>query len=194
MQARLRRLDEQLAVVRSRSIGMAASPFGPPSRAATPPTEVPRLSRPPAVWPTYAEGGFPIAGDRRGADSVLPVAAKRKASFERVRNPEPKRQRGGTDGKWENRLVPNGRMRNAFQHCSKLLDTLMRDRGSKAYFNAPVDYVALGIEPLRSCLPLHCGCFHFSGIILLRTPPDMHCRVSTGLNSCKRNLDSDDKD
>jgi hypothetical protein len=87
-----------------------------------------------------------MAGDRRGADSITPMAAKRKASFERVRNVEPKRQRGGADGKWENRLVPNGRMRNAFQHCSKLLDTLMRDRGSKAYFNIPVDYVALGIQ------------------------------------------------
>ena len=158
LQARLRRLDDQLAVVRTRSLGVAASPFGPPSRAATPPTELPRLSRPPAVWPTYAEGGFPMTGDRRGADSVMPMAAKRKASFERVRNIEPKRQRGGADGKWENRLVPNGRMRNAFQHCSKLLDTLMRDRGSKAYFNAPVDYVALGI--LSSRLSLHSGCFH----------------------------------
>ena len=151
LQARLRRLDDQLALVRTRSLGMAASPFVPQSRAATPPTEAPRLSRPPAVWPAYAEGGFPMAGDRRGADSMMPTAAKRKASFERVRNVEPKRQRGGADGKWENRLVPNGRMRNAFQHCSKLLDTLMRDRGSKAYFNAPVDPVALGIQsPLVS--------------------------------------------
>jgi hypothetical protein len=148
LQVRLRRLDDQLAVVRARSLGMAASPFGP-SRAATPPTEVPRLSRPPAVWPTYAEGGFPMTGDRRGADSVMPMAAKRKASFERVRNVEPKRQRSVADGKWENRLVPNGRMRNAFQHCSKLLDTLMRDRGSKAYFNAPVDPDALGTPSPR---------------------------------------------
>ncbi len=164
MQARLRRLDDQLAVVRSRSMGMAGSPFIPSSRAATPPVEAPRLSRPPSVWPAYAEGGFPMTGDRRGADSVMPVAAKRKANFERARNAEPKRQRGGADGKWENRLVPNGRMRNAFQHCSKLLDTLMRDRGSKAYFNAPVDYVALGIPRVL----VHFGSFGSSGNFPLR--------------------------
>jgi hypothetical protein len=154
-QARLKRLDDQLAVVRSVSmsaslLSVAPSPFGPPSRGVTPPVDTPRLSRPPSVWPAYVDGGFPSA-DRRGVDAVTPMAAKRKAGFERGRQSEAKRQKGWADGKGDNRLVPMGRMRNAFEHCSKLLDTLMKDRASKAYFNAPVDYIALGIASFRVC-------------------------------------------
>ena len=124
-------------------MAVAPSPFGPPSRGVTPPVDTPRFSRPPSVWPAYGDGGFPSA-DRRSVDAVAPMAAKRKAGFERGRQSEAKRQKSWTDGKGENRLVPAGRMRNAFQHCSKLLDTLMGDRASKAYFNAPVDWETLG--------------------------------------------------
>ena len=154
-QARLRRLDDQLALVRSAPlVPVAPSPFGPPSRGVTPPIELSRFSRPPSVWPAYGDGGFSSPADRRSVDAVTPMAAKRKAGVDRWRSSEAKRQRGGPDPRGENRLVPTGRMRNAFQHCSKLLDTLMKDRASKAYFNAPVDYVALGTPQLLCQLDL----------------------------------------
>ena len=138
----MKRLEAQLAQVRERAPTLAPQAlqsglFCPPSRCDTPIEIAPHVSRQPS---TAWSSTYPDVGD-----VGTPASAKRKAVGDRVRQGEAKRPKSSVDRKADNRLNPHGRMKNAFHHCSKILDTLMRDHASKAYFNAPVDFVTLGI-------------------------------------------------
>ena len=61
-------------------------------------------------------------------------------------------------GKNEFALVPHGKMKLIFQHAENLMNILLKDKAAQAYFNAPVDVVALGIP-------------HYTQIIEVSFPP-----------------------
>mmetsp|Transcript_49014 Transcript_49014/g.129374 ORF Transcript_49014/g.129374 Transcript_49014/m.129374 type:complete len:562 (+) Transcript_49014:268-1953(+) len=158
LQERLRRLNDHIALIRASQPGaLPTGPIVPPSRSVTPPVDSTRPGRTPSLWPLYSDASFAA---HRGAEG-LGGPAKRKPATEVARRPDAKRQRSGGAG-GDNRLGPTGRMRNAYLHCSKLLDSLMRDRAAKAYFNMPVDPDALGIPWYRDVVtnPMDLGTVH----------------------------------
>ena len=86
----------------------------------------------------------------RRPEIYTPAPPKRKASDLSRNSGEVKRLKSGGfgngagDGGGDQRLVPSGRLRHAYSNCERILDTLMRDPASIAYFNVPVDHIALG--------------------------------------------------
>ena len=54
--------------------------------------------------------------------------------------------------KGQERLAATGKLRNLYLHCEKLLEGLMKEKMSMAYFNVPVDPDALGIPQYREMI------------------------------------------
>jgi hypothetical protein len=136
LQARLKRIEAQLALLRGE--GGPAVAMYPPAASKVEPV--------PQPFPGAYEGA-----DRRPDMYSAPAPPKRKASDLSRHSGEVKRLKSsgggggvGGDGGGDQRLVPSGRLRAAYAHCERTMDFLMKDPASLYYFNAPVDYIALG--------------------------------------------------
>jgi hypothetical protein len=129
-QARLKRIEARLVMLREEAASAAVAAIIPPAAVLD------------AVSQQFA-GGYMDNADRR-QDHYAPAPPKRKASDLSRNQGEVKRVKSGAFEGGDQRLVPTGRMRSTYAQCEKILDLLMRDPASMAYFNVPVDYVALG--------------------------------------------------
>ena len=100
------------------------------------------------VAPQPFAGVYIDSADRR-PDPYTPAPPKRKASDLSRNLGDGKRQKSGGFGHGggeggDQRLISAGRMRAVYGHCERILDTLMRDPASMAYFNMPVDPIGMG--------------------------------------------------
>lgn len=149
MQARLKRIEARLAVVRDEAAVAAVGALLPPAVASA---EVP------ASFP----GMYYESADRR-PEAYSPAPPKRKASDLSRNSGEAKRFKPGGfgslggDGGGDQRLLPNGRLRSAYSNCERIMDILMRDPASIAYFNVPVDHIALGANTFPLVSGLRCA-------------------------------------
>jgi hypothetical protein len=136
MQARLKRIEARLAVVREEAALASVGAMLPPAVAS-------------AEVPTSFPGMFYDGADRR-PEVYSPAPPKRKASDLSRNLGDSKRFKStgfgisGGDAGGDQRLLPNGRLRSAYLNCEKIMDILIRDQASMAYFNVPVDHIALG--------------------------------------------------
>ena len=150
MQARLKRLDVQLSKVQASATG--APMLGQSGLLPAQPFES-HISR--EVWPAAGAFGDGAVGGGleawRMGDGCASGPAKRKTDG--IRQGDAKRAKTDKDASrrasstglmGDGRLVPSGRMRKVYQQCKEIMDTMMKDISCQAYFNEPVNYIALG--------------------------------------------------
>ena len=94
------------------------------------------LGHTPASRPMSVDGGDSSrARDRKRARE----GSESTPSVSLLGTKKPKMKKG------QERLAPTGRFRNLYLHCEKLMEGLMKEKMAVAYFNIPVDPIALGI-------------------------------------------------
>ena len=130
LQERLKRINAQL-----KKLGMGGSAAQPTWVA---PPVTPRNPNPPPLG-ALSVGGSPWYA----APLALPGSAgmKRKGVDSPSTLPAVKRPRK----KGVERLAPTGKLKNLYAHCDMLLDSIMKDKIARMFFNVPVDPVALNL-------------------------------------------------
>mmetsp|Transcript_13663 Transcript_13663/g.47400 ORF Transcript_13663/g.47400 Transcript_13663/m.47400 type:complete len:515 (-) Transcript_13663:7-1551(-) len=144
LQDRLRRINAQLKKINGGVCNVVAAPKFLPAAS-------------PAGWARAPGSPFystPINRQRDVADAFSHASSggsfdssrqdrkRKEPSTLTASKPESSKRR---KSKKTDRLAPKGKMKNLYLHCEKLLETLMKEKACVAYFNIPVDPIALGI-------------------------------------------------